>query len=661
MSNPFDQFDEAEETEANPFDQFDNIETRPQKRKGKKSALRKVDAAVRGAADMLSFGFADELSGLAAGAGAALGGENPQAAYDAAVAEERAVDELDRREVPWSRGAGQVGGFAGGLGYGAIANLGRFTPNILRGANGILGGAQAVARNVGAGAGFGALAGAGAGEGDILARLPDVGSGALWGGVAGGVGVPVAAGAGAAFNILAELGAPVVRKGLNRLGRAVGETGLDPATMRQQAQRYRDAGLEPALVDVLDDSGRGVVRAAASRMTPARQGVTDFRDARAADLQGVVSEQARRHLSPDPRTPAQIAVDLGEERARRAGNEFGAVRGDVIDMAPETVQALRNPLGREAISEAARRERDPEVRAALNRLAQDALDDPSTPITVGMADRISRTLYGRADAAARAGDNDLATTFSQLAGAIRNPAREASEGYGRALEGYAEQSALIEAADRGEDFLSRNTDEFVAEAQAWSPEQRELARAAARRAVEQAAGTVGRAPGVARDLAIGREQAMRTRALLGDEAAAEAFEEGMGLAERQVRNANDVAPRIGSQTQTRGQDAEGTDGANMVRRAIFGGLNERLGVAVDFLAGRGMSREEAQAIAEIATDPARLDAAIGMIETRLGVPAGDAFRALWRQSMSRVAGENSVPPSRRGVSIEVPGLGLYVD
>lgn len=381
------------------------------------------------------------------------------------------------------------------------------------------------------------------------------------------------------------------------------------ARVQQQVQQYRDAGIEPALVDVVDDSARGTIRAAASRQTPGRQQATDFADARALDLPDRMSGQARRIISPDPRTPAQIQEELGAARRTNANAAYGAVRGEAIDLAPETVQALRNPRGRAAITEAASRETDAEVRAALNRLANDALDNPGgTQITVGMADRISRTLYGQAQAATRSGDNDLARVFTQLGDDVRLPARQASPGYGSAVDQYASDSRLIGAVDTGGDFLGRNTDEFAAQVGALDPAEQGLARAAARRAIERKSGeNVSAAPGVAKAIATAPEQQARNVALLGQEDA-QRLQEAMRLEAMRVRNAQDIAPRFGSQTQNKAQDAAGI--ANVGRQLVRG---DWMGIGIDWLRSRGMNDRQAQALIEAALDPARTDEVINAL------------------------------------------------
>jgi hypothetical protein len=408
----------------------------------------------------------------------------------------------------------------------------------------------------------------------------------------------------------------------------------DPEAVAQRAAEYRAAGIEPTLVDVVDEGGRGAVRAAATRMTPGRQVAQDFGDARALDLPDRISTQARTHMSSDPRTPMQIADELGQARAQAGDAAFGAVRGEAISMAPETVQALRSDYGRRAISEAAQRERDPEVRAALLRLANAALDDPSTQITVGMADRISRVLLGQAQAASRQGDNDLAATLGNLGRSVREPAKAASPGYGAALEQYGAQSRMIDAADRGEDFLKRSTDDFVADVGNMAPDERQLALATGRRAVERAAGeSVASAPGVARRLSTAPEQRARNNALLGDRAPA--FENAMRLEERTVQNARQVAPKTGSWTSQNEQDAARMAGAVQVGRRILSG--DKIGLAMDWLRSRGMNDQQAEALVRMATDPAQTDQAIALIAQRYGPQAAKQFLTL-RQAALMGAG-----------------------
>lgn len=406
----------------------------------------------------------------------------------------------------------------------------------------------------------------------------------------------------------------------------------DPAQLAQRAQEYRAVGIQPTLVDVMDDSGRGAVRAASSRMTPGRQAATDFADTRALNLPSRMGGQARRVLSQDPRTPDQIREAMATQRRTNANANFGAVRNEPFNMADETVLALRTDAAREAIREAAKRERDPDTRRRLLGLANAALDAPATPITVGMADRVSRVLLGRANAAARAGDTDLATTLGDLGRDIRNPAATAVPGYRTALEAYGADSRLQQAAGVGEDLLTRNTDEFAALAQGLSPEERQLALAAARRAIERKAGeNVASAPGVARQIANAPEQQARTAALAGPQRAQQ-LQDGMRLEERLVRNAGDIAPRFGSQTQNKAQDAAAmAKGALRVGGQV--GRGDWLGIGLDWLRSRGMSDDQAERLVTLATDPSQVDHVIRALTAQYGDRAAQQFLAMRRAAM----------------------------
>ncbi len=395
-------------------------------------------------------------------------------------------------------------------------------------------------------------------------------------------------------------------------------TRQDPAAMRARAQEFRSAGIPPTLTDVVDDTGRGAIRAAANRQTPGRQVANDFAEGRAENLPSRLSAQARRTMSRDPRTPDQIRAAETARRGANADRQFGAVRAQEVQLAPEGVQALRSDYGRAAIQEAARRERDPEVRAALNRLATAALDEPSTPITVGMADRVSRVLLGQAQEAARRGDMDLSATLGGLGRAVRTPTAQASPGYRAALDDYAADTRLVQAADVGENLMTANTDEFVAQAAALQPRERALALASGRRAIERRSGeNVGSAVGVARRIANAPEQQQRNAALMGPERA-QRLQQGARLEARAVTNAQDIAPSRGSSTFLNVEDgASLRQAAGAVGDVARGRWGNLLGRAYDAWRSRGMSDDQIEQLVRIATDPGQTDAAIQAIAARL--------------------------------------------
>jgi hypothetical protein len=285
-------------------------------------------------------------------------------------------------------------------------------------------------------------------------------------------------------------------------------------------------------------------------------------------------------------------------------------------MAPETVQALRTDYGRAAITEAARRERDPDVKAALLRLSEDVLDNPSTPITVGMADRISRVLLSQGRAA---GDSDLASTLNNLGRSVREPARQASPGYGAALEGFEQDRRLIEAAGVGENFLTRNTDEFVAQAANLDPRARALAAAAGRRAIERKSGeNISTAATTARQIATAPEQQQRTAALIGPDRA-QRLEQGMRLEARAIANAMDVNPKGGSSTFLNLENEDKLREAGGVAMDVIQGNKIGLiGRVFEAMKKRGMTDEQIEELVRVSIDPNTTKENIEAIARALG-------------------------------------------
>lgn len=390
----------------------------------------------------------------------------------------------------------------------------------------------------------------------------------------------------------------------------------DVNALNSTAASYRAEEIAPAFADVINDGGRGTMRALATRQTPARQAAREFADGRAAGLQDRVSTQARRTISDDPRQPAQIREEITTRRNQQADEQFGAVRGDRISPDREIIEALRTPAMRPAIEEAATsaaNRGDMETAGALRALAGDALDyGADAQITVGMADRIARSLNGRAEAFKRSGNNDAAASHFALAERLRGGARQQVPGYDQALNAYAQDSGLAAATELGEQFMTMEADAFAAAVARLSPEEQQIARAAARRAVERQAGTQGAAPGVAQRLSNGREQGARTGALVGDAAP---VQRAMGAELQTLRNAQAVSPAQGSPTSMNAQDALGAAGA--ARDVATGNVMGLAGRAMTAIRARGFNDAEAEAVVQAAIDPARTDELVSMLAQRM--------------------------------------------
>lgn len=623
--------------------------------------MRGADAFMRGAADTMSMEFSDEIS-AAADAGIGQGvGRDFGSRYGNNLRVQRAVDQADGEDMLFARRAGN---FAGALVPGA---------GVARTALGLVRGQplrNALLRMAPVGAATGAVAGAGAGDGSPVDRAP----GAALGAFAGAIAAPVATALAPrvaqplvnAFQTAGRVVGRTVGRGMSALGMEGGEdltqraapnalrSGLDKFARRQnpdtaamtaRADEMEGMAMEPTFADLTDDAGRGILRANATRQTPARQAAREFADQRAEGLQDRISTQARRTISDDARSPDEIRTEVSARRAREGDAAFGAVRGEMLTPEPQIVEALRSPAGRAAIEDAAVRASnrgDIETANQLRQLGTDALDNPSgVRITVGMADRIARTLNGLGEAkkgtAMAPGDNDAAASFFSLAEALRGTARRQVPGYDAALRAYGDDSRLIQATALGERFMTMEADQFAAAVARLSPEERAVAQAAARRAVERQAGTQGAAPGAALKLSGGREQGARNAALLDDPAPMEA---AMRAEREALRAAQGVNPAQGSQTSANLQDAvQGIgDVAGAARDVSTGNLPGLIGRFGRRFMSFGFSDQEAEALVTAAIDPARTREVIDMLSERMTrTEARRAVRAIRRLSVQNQA------------------------
>lgn len=603
--------------------------------------LRGVDAIGRGAADVLGLEMADEIAGIGdavvgRGRGETFG---ERAANNIAV--QRAVDAADGEDVPWLRRGGQAAGLALSI------------PRL--GAQAVAGGVTRLgraARLAGEGAAVGGLAGFGAAEGNAVQRAPNALGGAAIGAVAAPianalgqqaikVATPVAQLAGRnvgrAMSALGVRGGDAMierstpnalRNGLTRLSERQGSPNAE--AMSSRMAELEAMGIQPTAADLVDDAGRGTLRALATRQTPARQAAREFAESRAVGLQDRISNQARRTISDDVRTPDQIRADVSRRRSSEADQAFGAVRDEIITPERSVIDALRSPATRTAVEDAAVRAAnrgDVEIASGLRQLVDGALDDPNgVQMTIGMADRIARTLNGRGETLRRAGDNDGASAMFSLAERLRGPARAQSKGYNDALEGYAADSRLMEAADLGEQFLSMEADQFASAMSRLSPYERAVAQASARRAVERSAGTRGQAPGVAQRLAGGREQQMRNAALLDDPRTMQA---AMAAEREMLMNARGVSPAQGSPTNVNQQDTLAAAGevAGAVRDVATGNVPGIVTRLATRFKSRGFNDAEAEAVVMAAIDPRRTREVIDLL-AETGMTRTEARRSV---------------------------------
>ena len=568
----------------------------------------------------------------------------------------QALQDIDNQSNRGYRIAGGLAAAAGTMAIpgGALAR-GANVAQAARGA-GVVGRlASFGARNaprVAGGVATGALYGAGSGEGGLEERAGS----ALQGGALGGVLGP-AAGAVVEpmFRAAGRIGRNVLDNSLDRFGRKFVP---DAGVLAQRADARDALGLESTLVDVLDDSQRGVIQGLSSVQTPGRTAATAFADNRARNLPARTARIADEEISgvtprpgtvgpPNVRESAQDIIE--RQRIARSDNAsaIDSFGNDVVPLPPETSQAINSGFVLPHIRDAAARAEastDPLVRASAPRLR--ALAEgraPATELTVREAQDISRALNESATAAYRNGSPD-GPVLSGLARSVRNAARDNSDGYANWLRQYGEDSDLIEAATTGRNFISvnrdpmsaRSTESFVRNAESASDAGSTIQRAASAEATRAASSNPSGARTVLGNFADDVDQARRATAIGADAARLSARARGELDS---VANAESVRPSASPVLNRPGIGGLAMDvagGARDLMRLNISGLMERFGRRLN---SAGFPNDQAQALVEMAVDPARTREAIDMLATRMNrQDARSTLRAI-RFSASRGAGE----------------------
>lgn len=288
-----------------------------------------IPAAIRGAVDTATFGFADEI---AAGLGAATGIHGEFGEYQKNLARQRGVAKFDEENNPGARLTGQVvGGVGSGVGL-------------------LKAGLSAIPRV--ANAGRAARYGTAAGEGATLSGVYGFGSGedgfqnrAL----EAAKSMPV----GAAGGVVGEVLAPFVSKGVNAVTSRVGAGAIDPTAAR--AQLAQSLGVDPATIP--DEVAADFAKRAAQAVDPANAA----REAAAGEF-GI------------PLTRGQATQDMAslgfEEAARNQAR--GQLAGNTVRNFDERQQAaIAN--ARTGIAEQVDQGR-PVTTTSQNEMSQDILD-----------------------------------------------------------------------------------------------------------------------------------------------------------------------------------------------------------------------------------------------------------------------------------------------
>lgn len=131
------------------------------------------------------------------------------------------------------------------------------------------------------------------------------------------------------------------------------------------------------------------------------------------------------------------------------------------------------------------------------------------------------------------------------------------------------------------------------------------------------------------------EQQARNAALLGQQDAAD-LQNALRLESMAVRNASDIAPRGGPQSANRLLDAQAAgsveQGAGVAFDLATHNAPGLISKAWNWFKTRGISDQEAEALARAAIDPAQLDGVLSYLERRYGPQVAQEFLTFNRQA-----------------------------
>lgn len=388
----------------------------------------------------IALGFGDEIEGFARGIyKAATEGKPYRAAVDEEILKIRESNKQFEDENPLGSTALQLGGglLTGGTG---LLRAGAMKAPTLLGRMG---------RSVFPSATTGSVAGAGMSEGGIVDRIPGAAGGAVLGAGLGAV-TPVAT--------------RVVGSGAKAIGRMV--PGRMGGTERQAERLIRNAGAEDELQGAnlgqrLDDFGDEAM--AADVGGPATRDLARYVGNKFGGRK-VETALEQRHLGQAPRiaqsVDENIAGDTLEDfidtttRARRETAEinYGQLYEKEILMSPKLAKFFQNNKIKQAY-ETAKDIADAEGRTLPPLFKVGQGGETYLPPTMRTLDYIKRGLDDDVNVAFNAGKTGLGTSLKTLRDDFRDVIDEVVPEYKSVRSVYAGQSAAMDAANLGKDFI----------------------------------------------------------------------------------------------------------------------------------------------------------------------------------------------------------------
>lgn len=411
---------------------------------------RNVDSFMRGAADVMSLGFADEVA-AAGGALTGVGGEFGE--YGRNLRRERIKqDQRDNSDTVASLAGRIAGGVGGGIGL-ARAGLSPTANAINRGAG--LG--RVTTASATEGATLGGLHGFGSGEGNGRVK-----SGVTGGAIGLGVGLAAPAAVAGVSKLAGPVAAPVMARvfpekyaeraigeGVRRSGMTVDD--IAAALGRSQAD---DQGMF-TVADAMGNSGQRMLSTVARTPNNERQAVVEALQARQAGQGDRLSNfLAQGFDAPD--TAAQRAASLTAQRTASANANYGAAREGAVAVDPTgAIQAADDFLtpGAMRLVNPGNNLADDSVEAAVRRARSYLTDGESVLTDFNAALRAKQEIDAMIEGAGPTIQRQLIPIRNQLDEALAR----ASQPYAAARDTFRQQSRAIDAVDTGRAASSGRT------------------------------------------------------------------------------------------------------------------------------------------------------------------------------------------------------------
>ncbi|MCP4407470.1 MAG: hypothetical protein GY807_06870 [Gammaproteobacteria bacterium] len=389
-----------------------------------------LDHAVRGAADTLSFGTADEI---AAGANAALGGD-----YETELERQRLIDERGGGV----RTVGQVAGaMAGGLG---LAKRG-LSPayNTVKSGKGVW---PVVKASTAEGAALAGSHGFGSGEGGLENRAEN----ALNQGMAGaGIGAAVPVATKVVSTGLGKIANPfrsAQTKAERLLSRSLERDGLTPGQAAAQLDEMGQSAMPMDLAPNIRETAEGM----ASMPGPAKTLVKSALDERAAGASQRVIGATDQALG-QPIDTLAAADDIIARRSAAAKPLYDAAYAKPVPYTRDLETLLKRPAAAQALRKAQTLAANEGV--ASQQWFANIADDGKVTIErvpdIRQLDLTKRALDDMIDGAKRAGNNNEARILTGLKTDLVGMMDDAVPEYAQARNAFAGPSAVLDAMEDG--------------------------------------------------------------------------------------------------------------------------------------------------------------------------------------------------------------------